>query len=137
MYGFWLRAGAIVTAALRFPSFFCDILISCWELPLFIVAVMSWSCCANSRLGPGRVPRPRSQSRSIPKLLPRHRRDSLSALGLAEIFFCLIESANGPVPRFIFPTTSVDGTVVFKPWSDFFTHATIVARSLGAETLSH
>jgi hypothetical protein len=71
---------------------------------------------------------------SIPKLLPHHRRSPLSALGLLSVIVSLI-AASGWSQDLLFPTTPVDGTVVFKPWADFFIHATFVARSLGAETL--
>ena len=71
---------------------------------------------------------------SIPKLLPRHRRDPLSALGLLSVIVSLV-AATGWSQDLIFPTTPLNGIVVFKPWSDFFIHATFVARSLGAETL--
>src|SRR6476620_600438 len=68
-----LRAGAVVTAALRFPSFFAlDFLLG---VTVVSVAVMSWTFFV-----------PLSKwvllivllvaIASIPKLLPRHRRDS-------------------------------------------------------------
>ena len=127
-----LRAGAIVTAALRFPSFFAlDFLLG---VTVVSVAVMSWKFFVPVSLWVLLIVLLVAVAR-IPKLLPRHRRDPLSALGLLGIIVCLI-AATGWSQDLIFPTTSVDGTVVFKPWSDFFTHATIVARSLGAETLS-
>ena len=127
-----LRAGAIVTAALRFPSFFAlDFLLG---VTVVSVAVMSWKLFVPVSLWVLLIVLLVAVA-SIPKLLPRHRRDSLSALGLLSIILSLI-AATGWSQDLIFPTTSVNGTVVFKPWSDFFTHATIVARSLGAETLS-
>jgi hypothetical protein len=73
---------------------------------------------------------------SIPKLLPRQRRDPLSALGLLSVIVSLI-AATGWSQDLISPITAVKDDVVFKPWSDFFFHATIVARSLGSETLFH
>src|SRR5436190_19516597 len=126
-----LRAGAIVTAALRFPSFFAvDFLLG---ITVVSVAVMSWTFFV-----------PLSvlvllivllvAAASIPKLLPRHRRDPLSALGLLSRIVSLV-AATGWSQDLIFPTTPLNGTVVFKPWSDFFIHATFVARSLGVETL--
>ena len=127
-----LRAGAIVPVALRFPSFFAlDFLLG---VIVVSVAVMSWKLFVPVSLWVLLIVLLVAVA-SIPKLLPRHRRDSLSALGLLSIILSLI-AATGWSQDLIFPTTSVDGTVVFKPWSDFFTHATIVARSLGAETLS-
>jgi len=127
-----LRTGAIVTAVLRFPSFFAlDFLLG---VTVVSVAVMSWTFFV-----------PLSVSvllivlliaiASIPKLLSRHRRDPLSALGLVSVIISLV-AATGWSQDLIFPTTPLNGTVVFKPWSDFFIHATFVARSLGSETLS-
>src|SRR6476660_5184296 len=126
-----LRAGAIVTAALRFPSFFAlDFLLG---VTVVSVAVMSWKFFVPVSLwvllvvllvaGVG-----------IPKFLPRHRRDRLSGLGLIAVIVSLF-AATGWSQDLIFPTTSLHGTVLFKPWSDFFIHATFVARSVGAETL--
>ena len=127
-----LRAGAIITAALRFPSFFAlDFLLG---VTVVSVAVMSWTFFV-----------PLSVSvllivllvaiASIPKFLPRHRRDPLSALGLLSVIVSLV-AGTGWSQDLIFPIAPLDGTVVFKPWSDFFIHATFVARSLGSETLS-
>src|SRR6476646_3118909 len=127
-----VRSGAIVTAALRFPSFFAlDFLL---VVTVISVAVMSWTFFV-----------PLSKwvllivllvaIASIPKLPPGHRCDPLSALGLLSVVVSLV-AATGWSQDLIFPTTPLDGTVVFKPWSDFFIHATFVARSLGAKTLS-
>src|SRR5947207_9214130 len=126
-----LRTGAIVTAALRFPSFFAlDFLlgvtvvsVSVISLKLF-VPVSLWVLLIVFLVAVA----------SIPKLLPRHRRDPLSALGLLSVIVSLV-AATGWSQDLIFPTKPLNGTVLFKPWSDFFIHATFVARSLGAETL--
>jgi hypothetical protein len=70
----------------------------------------------------------------IPKFLPSSHRDPVSALDL----LCVIASlaaATAWSQDLILPTRPVSGGIVFKPWSDFFFHATIVARSLGTETL--
>jgi len=126
-----LRAGAIVTAALRFPSFFAlDFLLG---VTVVSVAVMSWTFFVPVSLWVLLIVLLVAVA-SIPKLLPRHRRDPLSALGLLSVIVSLV-AATGWSQDLIFPTTPVNGTVVFKPWSDFFIHATFVARSLGAETL--
>jgi hypothetical protein len=56
-------------------------------------------------------------------------------LGLLSIIVSLV-AATGWSQDLISPTSAVKGGVVFKPWSDFFFHATVVARSLGVQTLS-
>jgi hypothetical protein len=127
-----LRTGGIVTTALRFPSFFAlDFLLGATVIS---VAVMIWKLFVPVSLWVSLVVLLVAVA-SIPNLLPRHRRDPLSVLGLLSLILSLV-AATGWSQDLIFPTTSVDGTVVFKPWSDFFIHATIMARSLGAETFS-
>jgi hypothetical protein len=126
-----LRAGAIVTAALSFPSFFAlDFLLG---VTVVSVAVMSWKLFLPLSLWVLLIVLLVAVA-SIPRFLPRHRRDPLSALGLLSVIVSLV-AATGWSQDLLFPTTSVNGTVIFKPWSDFFIHATFVARSLGAETL--
>jgi hypothetical protein len=126
-----LRAGAIVTAALRFPSFFAlDFLLG---VTVVSVAVMSWKFFVPVSLWVLLIVLLVAVA-SVPRLLPPHRRDPLSALGLLSVIVSLV-AATGWSQDLIFPTASVNGTVVFKPWSDFFIHASFVARSLGAETL--
>src|SRR4029078_6625307 len=71
---------------------------------------------------------------SIPNFSPRHRRDPLSALGLLSVIVSLV-AATGWSQDLILPTTSSNGSVIVRPWCDFFIHATFVARSLGTETL--
>src|SRR6266480_4469936 len=127
-----LRAGAIVTAALRFPSFFAlDFLLG---VTVVSIAVMTWKFFVPLSLWVLVIVLLIAIA-SIPKLLPRHRRDPLSAFGLLSVIVSLV-AATGWSQDLIFPTTALHGTIVFKPWSDFFIHATFVARSLGAETLS-
>jgi hypothetical protein len=126
-----LRAGAIVTAALRFPSFFAlDFLLG---VTVVSVAVMIWKFFVPVSLWVLLIVLLIAVA-TIPKLLPRHRQDPLSGLGLLSVFVSLV-AATGWSQDLIFPTTPVNGSVIFKPWSDFFIHATFVARSLGAETL--
>lgn len=126
-----LRAGAIATAALRFPSFFAlDFLLG---VTVVSVAVMSWKFFVPLSLWVLLIVLLVAVV-AIPRLLPRHRRDPLSGLGLLSVIVSLV-AATSWSQDLIFPTTPVNGTVVFKPWSDFFIHATFVARSLGAETL--
>jgi hypothetical protein len=127
-----LRAGAIVTTALRFPSFFAlDFLLGVTGVS---VAVMSWKFFVPLSLWVVLIVLLIAVA-VIPKLLPHHRRDPLSALGLLSVIVSLV-AATGWSQDLIFPTTPINGAVVFKPWSDFFIHATFVARSLEPETLS-
>src|SRR5262245_52834168 len=126
-----LRAGAIVTAALRFPSFFAlDFLLG---VTVISVGVMTWTFFVPVSLWVLLIVLLVAIA-SIARFLPSHRRDPLSALGLLSVIVSLV-AATGWSQDLIFPTTSVDGAVVFKPWSDFFIHATFVARSLRSETL--
>jgi hypothetical protein len=126
-----LRAGAMVTAALSFPSFFAlDFLLG---VTVVSVAVMGWKFFVPASLWVLLAVLLVAVV-GIPKLLPRHPRDRLSALGLLSVIVSLA-AATGWSQDLLFPTTPVNGTVVFKPWSDFFIHATFVARSVGAETL--
>ncbi len=127
-----LRAGAIVTTALRFPSFFAlDFLLG---VTVVSVVVMSWTFFVPLSLWILLIVLLVAVA-SIPKVFPHGRREPLSALGLLSVIVSLV-AATGWSQDLIFPTTSLNGTVVFKPWSDFFIHATFVARSLGSETLS-
>src|SRR5258708_31449313 len=126
-----LRAGAIVTAAVRFASFFAiDFLLGGTVVS---VEVMTWTFFVPLSLWVLLIVLLVAVA-SIPKFLPRHRRDPLSALGLLSVVVSLV-AATSWSQDLIFPTTPLNGIVVFKPWSDFFIHATFVARSLGAETL--
>lgn len=127
-----LRTGAIVTTALRLPSFFAlDLLLG---VTVISVAVMTWKFFVPISLWVLLIVLLVAVA-SISKLLPRHQRDPLSPLGLLSVIISLI-AATGWSQDLIFPTNSINDAVVFKPWSDFFVHATYVARSLGAETLS-
>ena len=126
-----LRSGGIVTAALRFPSFFAlDFLLGA---SVISVAVMTWTFFVPVSLWVLLIVLLVAGA-SIPRLLPRQRRDPLSALGLLSVIVSLI-AATGWSQDLIFPTNSINDAIVFKPWSDFFIHATFVARSLTANTL--
>jgi hypothetical protein len=126
-----LRAGGIVTAALRFPSFFAlDFLLG---VTVVSVAVMNWKYFVPLSLWVLLVVLLVAVA-TIPKLFPRHQRAPLSALGLLSVIVSLV-AATGWSQDLILPTTSSNGSVIFKPWSDFFIHATFVARSLGTQTL--
>src|SRR3954452_5087784 len=72
-----LRAGAIVTAALGFPSFFAlDFLLG---VTVVSVAVMSWTFFVPVSVSILLIVLLVAVA-SIPELVPRHRRDPLSAL---------------------------------------------------------
>src|SRR5918996_4515970 len=109
-----LRAGAIVTAALHFPSFFAlDFLLG---VTVVSVAVMTWTSFVPVSLWVVLIVLLVAVA-TIPKFLVRHPRDPLSALGLLSVFVSIV-AATGWSQDLIFPTTTVNGTVLFKPWSD-------------------
>src|SRR5882724_384208 len=127
-----LRAGGIITAAIRLPSFFAldfllgvaaiSIVVMAWKL---VVPLSLWILLMVLLIAIG----------GIPRLLPARQREPLSALGFLSVIVSLV-AATGWSQDLILPTRAVNGGVVFKPWSDFFFHATVVARGLGTETLS-
>jgi hypothetical protein len=127
-----LRAGGIISTALRFPSFFAfdfllgvavvSVLILTWKV---FVPLSLWLLLIVLLIGIA----------GIPKLRRPQRRDPLSGLGLLAVIVSLV-AATGWSQDLISPTSTVNGGIVFKPWSDFFVHATMVARSLGSQTLS-
>jgi hypothetical protein len=127
-----LRAGGIVTAAIRLPSFFAlDFLLG---VAAVSIAVMAWKVFVPLSLWIMLIVLLIAIA-GIPKLLPQNRRDPVSALDLLSVIVSLV-AATGWSQDLILPTRPVEGGIVFKPWSDFFFHSTIVARSLGTETLS-
>jgi hypothetical protein len=126
-----LRAGSIITAALRLPSFFAlDFLLG---VAAVSIAVMTWKLFVPLSLWLLLIVLLIAAA-GIPKLLSSNLRDPVSALDL----LCVIASlaaATGWSQDLILPTRPVEGSIVFKPLSDFFVHATVVARSLGVQTL--
>jgi hypothetical protein len=126
-----LRGGGIITAALRLPSFFAlDFLLG---VAIVSVGVMAWKIFVPLSLWVLLIILLIAVA-GIPKFLPDHQRDPVSALQLLSVIASLA-AATGWSQDLILPTSSVEGGIVFKPWSDFFVHATIVARSLGDQTL--
>ena len=126
-----LRTGGIVTAALRLPSFFAlDFLLG---VATVSVGVMAWKIFVPLSLWVLLIVLLIAVA-GIPKFLPDHQRDPVSALGLLGVIASLV-AATGWSQDLILPTNSVEGGIVFKPWSDFFSHASIVARSVGDQTL--
>jgi len=127
-----LRAGSIITAALRLPSFFAlDFLLG---VAIVSVGVMTWKIFVPFSLWILLIILLIAVA-GIPKLLPHYQRDPVSALDLLCVIVSLA-AATGWSQDLILPTRPVQSGIVFKPWWDFFVHATIVARSLGAQTLS-
>src|SRR5215203_1717150 len=95
-----LRAGAIVTAALRFPSFFSlDFLLG---VAVVSVAVMGWTFFMPVSLWVLLILLIVAAA-TIPRLLSLHRRDPLSALGLLSVIVSLV-AATGWSQDLIFPT---------------------------------
>jgi hypothetical protein len=126
-----LGAGGIISTALRFPSFFAlDFLLGVAAVSVFIllwkvfVPLSLWVLLIILVIAIA----------GIPKLLRQQGRDPLSNLGLLAVIVSLV-AATGWSQDLISPTRMVDGGMVFKPGADFFFHSTIVARSLGAQTL--
>jgi hypothetical protein len=127
-----LRAGAIVTSVLRFPSFFAlDFLLG---VALVSTAVMAWKLFVPLSLWV-LMPVLLLAVAVIPLVIIRQERPPLSGLGLLAILVSLV-AATGWSQDLIVPTRAVEGGVIFKPWLDFFYHSTVIAQSLGAETLS-
>lgn len=128
-----LRAGGVITATLRMPSFFAlDFLLG---VTFVSVGVLAWKTFVPLSLWialTGLL----IATAAIPKLLPQNQRDRVSAIDLLCIIVSLA-AAMAWCQDLILPTSPVKGAIVFKPWSDFFWHASIVARSLGNETLLH
>jgi xanthosine utilization system XapX-like protein len=126
-----LRTGGIITAALRVPSFFAlDFLLG---VAVVSVGVMAWKIFVPFSLWVPLIILLIAVA-GIPKLFPHHQRDPLSALGLLSVIASLA-AATAWCQDLLLPTSSVQGGIVFKPWKDFFFHATIVARSVGDQTL--
>jgi hypothetical protein len=126
-----LRAGGIISATIRLPSFFAlDFLLG---VAVVSVGVMAWKVFVPLSLW---IPLTVLLiiAAGIPRLLPKNQRQPVSTLDLLCVTVSLV-AATGWSQDLILPTSPVEGGIVFKPWSDFFFHATIVARSLGDQTL--
>src|SRR5690242_9608142 len=127
-----LRTGAILTSALRFPSFFAlDFLLG---VALVSLAVMAWKLVVPLSLWLMMAVFFLAIA-VVPMLTVRQQRPALSAFGLFAVVVSLI-AATGWSQDLILPKTAVEGGIVFKPTLDFFFHATVISRSLGTETLS-
>ncbi len=126
-----LRAGGIITVALRLPSFFAlDFLLG---VIVVSVGVMAWKVFVPLSLWIALILLLISAV-GIPMLLRNHQRDTVSALDLLCVIAGLA-AATAWSQDLILPTSPVSSGIAFKPWSDFFLHATMVARSLGTQTL--
>jgi hypothetical protein len=126
-----LGAGGIISAALRLPSFFAlDFLLG---VAVVSVVILAWKAFVPLSLWLALIILLIAVA-GIPKLLAHQQRDPLSRLGLLGIIVSLV-AATAWSQDLISPTIAVKDGVVFKPGADFFFHATIVARSLGTQTL--
>ena len=126
-----LQVGQVFTRLTGFPSFFSFdfllgfILVSTgfvvWKL---VVPISLWALLAILVLGAGTL--------SVLKL-------SKAVKGMSEAEFLAVAislvAATGWSQDLLAPTRATPDVVIFKPWSDFFFHATIVTRSLSAKTL--
>jgi hypothetical protein len=125
-----LRAGGIISAAIRLPSFFAlDFLLG---VAVVSIVILGWKVFVPFSLWVALIILLIAIA-GIPKLRPQ-RRDPLSSLGLLAVVVSLV-TATAWSQDLISPTSPVKDGVVFKPWSDFFFHATIIARSLQTQTL--
>ncbi|HZR06158.1 MAG TPA: hypothetical protein VFA61_10075 [Candidatus Udaeobacter sp.] len=126
-----LRAGSIISAAIRLPSFFAlDFLLG---VSVVSIVVLAWKVFLPLSLWVMLIVLVIAIV-VIPKLLGQKRRDRLSGMGLLAVIVSLV-AATAWSQDLISPTSAVKEGVVFKPWSDFFFHATIIARSLQTRTL--
>lgn len=126
-----LRAGGIISAAIRLPSFFAlDFLLG---VTVVSVAVLAWKVFVPLSLWIMLIVLLIAVA-GIPRLLRQQQRDPLSSLGLLGVIVSLL-AATAWSQDLISPTSAVEGGIVFKPWSDFFFHATIISRSLQTQTL--
>ena len=126
-----LRAGGIVSAAVRLPSFFAlDFLLG---VVVVSVVVLAWKAFVPLSLWVLLIVLLLAIA-GIPKLLPKKQCDPLSSLGLLGVIVSLL-AATGWSQDLILPTSLAQDGIVFKPWSDFFFHATIVTGSQGPQTL--
>ena len=126
-----LRVGRAFTHLIGFPSFFSFdfllgfILVSMgfvvWKL---VVPVSLWALLAILALAAG-ILSASKQSNS------EARMSGAEFLALA----ISVAAATGWSQDLLAPTRATPDFVIFKPWSDFFFHATIVTRSLDAKTL--
>ncbi|MEP6601683.1 MAG: hypothetical protein ABJB49_07700 [Nitrospirota bacterium] len=126
-----LRAGGIVTTLLRLPSFFTfDYIVG---VAVISTAVFCWKLLAPLSLWlllVGLI----ATVAVVPALLQRRQPQRVSGLELLAVVVSLV-AATGWSQDLLSPTRAMEGTVVFKPWSDFFFHATILARNLTSQTL--
>jgi hypothetical protein len=126
-----LRAGGIVSAAIRLPSFFAlDFLLGVAVVSVFI---LTWKVFVPFSLSLALIILLIAIA-GIPKLLHQQRRAALSGLGLLAVVVSLVAATTWS-QDLILPASAINNEVVLKPWSDFFFHATIIARSLQTQTL--
>lgn len=126
-----LRTGSIITAVLRLPSFFSlDFLIG---VAVVSVGVMAWKMIVPVSLWVVMILLVATVV-AVPKFIPHHQREPVSALELLAVIVSLL-AATGWSQELILPTVVNPDRVVLKPWSDFFLHASVIARGLSTKTL--
>jgi hypothetical protein len=126
-----LRAGGVISAAIRLPSFFAlDFLLG---VAVTSVGIMAWKIFVPLSLWIPLIGL-LIVAAGIPELLPKKQHNRVFTLDLLCVIVSLV-AATGWSQDLILPTSPVKDGIVFKPWSDFFFHATVVAESLENETL--
>jgi hypothetical protein len=126
-----LRTGGIITAAIRLRSFFAlDFLLGVIAVS---VVILAWKVFVPLSLWVALIVLLVAIA-GLPKFLPPQPRDPLSSLGLLAIIVSLV-AATGWSQDLVWPTSTVEDGIVFKPGADFFLHATMVARNMGTQTL--
>src|SRR4029077_4755539 len=105
-----LRAGGIISAALRLPSFFAlDFMLG---VTVVSVVVLAWKIFVPSSLWVLLIVLPIAVA-GIPKLLAPQQRDPLSSLGLLGVIVSLL-AATGWSQELILPTSAAQDGIVFK-----------------------
>ncbi len=127
-----LRAGGIVTTLLRVPTFFAlDFTVG---VTVISVAVMAWKICMPLSVWLLLIVLVIAIV-GIPEAIQHRQAERVCSLDFLAVIVALV-AATGWCQDLIRPLgPSQDTFVVFKPWSDFFFHATILGRNLPNQTL--
>jgi hypothetical protein len=126
-----LRTGGIITRSLALPaSFTLDFLIGVVAIS---VAVMTWKIFVPFSLWILLLILFVSVV-AVSKVLAQPPGEPMPGFELLAIIVSLAATTAWS-QDLITPIKTIGGSFLFKPWSDFFFHATIVARSLGSQTL--
>ena len=121
-----LRAGGIISAAIRLPSFFAfDFLLG---VGVVSVVILAWKVFVPFSLWVLLITLLVAIA-SIPRLLPRHRRDPLSALGLLSVIV-LSRCSNRLVSRSDFPYNPSRRDHCFQAMVGFFHSCHLCGRAV-------